>query len=81
MLEGSKLHAKKIMRSWGVPTGDFEVVDAIESIHSSLDSFKPPWVIKRDVLAGGKGVTVTTSREVAEEALSDAIESDGFALI
>ena len=81
MLEGSKLHAKKIMRSLGVPTGDFEVVDAIESIHSSLDSFEPPWVIKRDVLAGGKGVTVTTSREVAEEALSDAIESDGFALI
>ena len=27
MLEGSKLHAKKVMRSLDVPTGDFEVVE------------------------------------------------------
>ena len=63
LLEGSKTHAKTVMESLGVPTGRFERIDEIDSIEESLDSFTPPWVIKRDVLAGGKGVTVTSSRD------------------
>ncbi|MBI87501.1 MAG: phosphoribosylamine--glycine ligase [Euryarchaeota archaeon] len=81
MLEGSKLHAKKVMESIGVPTGSFEIVDNISNIEKNLDSFDPPWVIKRDVLAGGKGVTVTSSRIEAKDALITGIESDGFVLI
>ena len=61
MLEGSKLKAKRLMESLGVPTGGFELISEVSEIESALDSFEPPWVIKRDVLAGGKGVTVTTS--------------------
>ena len=80
-LEGSKLHAKRVMKSLGIPTGDFIVVYDEGDVQSSLDSFKPPWVVKRDVLAGGKGVTVTSKREDAEEALCEAVESDGFALL
>ena len=81
LLEGSKIHAKMLMQSLGVPTGSFQRVESNESIEASLDSFVPPWVIKRDVLAGGKGVTVTSSREDAREALRSGIESDGFVLI
>ena len=81
MLEGSKIHAKIIMESLGVPTGRFEKIEDISSIGQVLDSFQAPWVIKRDVLAGGKGVTVTASREEAFESIRSAIESDGFALI
>ena len=80
-LDGSKLHAKRVMKSLGIPTGDFIVVYDEGDVQSSLDSFKPPWVVKRDVLAGGKGVTVTSKREDAEEALCEAVESDGFALL
>ncbi len=80
-LEGSKLHAKRVMKSLGIPTGDFEVVDDPGAVESSLDLFEPPWVVKRDVLAGGKGVTVTSMREVAEGALREAVESDGFVLL
>ncbi len=80
-LEGSKLHAKRVMKSLGIPTGDFEVVDDPGDVESSLDLFEPPWVVKRDVLAGGKGVTVTSMREVAEGALREAVESDGFVLL
>ena len=69
------------MQSLGIPTGRFERIEEIDSIESRLDSFEPPWVIKRDVLAGGKGVTVTSSREEAIEALVSAIQTDGFALI
>jgi len=80
-LEASKLHAKEIMRSLGVPTGSHLVVDDKSTISSALDSFEAPWVVKRDVLAAGKGVTVTSDREVAEKALSDGIELDDFVLL
>ena len=80
-LEASKLHAKEVMRSLGVPTGSHLVVDGISSISSALDSFEAPWVVKRDVLAAGKGVTVTSDREVAEKALSEGIELDDFVLL
>tara|TARA_B100001115_G_C15833810_1_gene416614 strand:- start:363 stop:1637 length:1275 start_codon:yes stop_codon:yes gene_type:complete len=81
LLEGSKIHAKMLMQSLGIPTGSFQRVENLSQIEGLLDSFKPPWVIKRDGLAGGKGVTVTTSREDAREALELGIEMDGFVLI
>ncbi len=80
-LEGSKLHAKKLMNSLDVPTGQFQHLESMNDIDNALDDFKPPWVIKRDVLAGGKGVTVTESREEARSAMEDAIDSDGIVLI
>ena len=81
LLEGSKTHAKTVMQSLGIPTGRFESIDEIDSIEASMKSFQPPWVIKRDVLAGGKGVTVTSSRKEAYEALRNGIETDGFVLM
>ena len=81
LLEGSKTHAKTVMQSLGIPTERFERIDEIDSIEANLESFEPPWVIKRDVLAGGKGVTVTSSRKEAYEALRNGIETDGFVLM
>ena len=81
MLEGSKLNAKKVMQSIGVPTGGFEIVKEQSMIEPTLDSFEPPWVVKRDVLAGGKGVTVTSSRSEASKSVREAIDEDGFALV
>ena len=80
-LEGSKEHAKEVMQSLGVPTADVIKVTELSQVEQSLDSFEPPWVVKRDVLAGGKGVTVTEDRIVASEALVEAINSDGFVLL
>lgn len=62
-LEGSKLFAKKAMDAAGVPTADYDVLDGTSDIDACLHArSKEPWVIKRDVLAGGKGVVVTTDR-------------------
>ena len=80
-LEASKLHAKEVMRSLSVPTGDYLVVDNPSSVPSALDRFDAPWVIKRDVLAAGKGVTVSSDRQVAEQALLEGIDLDGFVLL
>jgi len=80
-LEGSKLHAKQVMQQNGVPTGGVQIIDDATQIEAALDRFQPPWVVKRDVLAGGKGVTVTDERDVAREAIASAIASDSFVLL
>ena len=81
-LEGSKLHAKQVMRDAGVPTADFHVLDSESDIDAALDDFSQnPWVVKRDVLAGGKGVVVTSDRAEAKAFISASIISDGKVLL
>ncbi len=81
-LEGSKLHAKQVMRSAGVPTADFHVLDEDSDIDAALDDFSGnPWVVKRDVLAGGKGVVVTSDRAEAKMFIAASIASDGKVLL
>ncbi len=81
-LEGSKLHAKTIMQHVGVPTAGFIILDSESDIDSALESYQAnPWVIKRDVLAGGKGVVVTSNYEEAKSFILDSIASDGKVLL
>ena len=80
-LEGSKLYAKEIMQSMKVPTAGLKLVEEIDQINDSLDTYPPPWVVKRDVLAGGKGVVVTSNRNEAFSAMKDGIELDGKVLL
>lgn len=81
-LEGSKLHAKQTMDRAGVPTAAYQRLDADSDIEAALDAFaNAPWVVKRDVLAGGKGVVVTEDRAEATAFIHSSIESDGFVLL
>ena len=81
-LEGSKLHAKQIMQEVGVPTADFTILDNSTNIDAAMDAYSHnPWVIKRDVLAGGKGVVVTSNYEDAKQFITDAIKTDGSVLL
>jgi phosphoribosylamine---glycine ligase len=64
-LEGSKAFSKQVMAAAGVPTGrSYLCVDAQEAA-AALDAFGPPYVVKDDALAAGKGVVVTEDREAA----------------
>ncbi len=81
-LEGSKLFAKKAMDAAGVPTAEYDVLNASSNINAYLDArSEDPWVIKRDVLAGGKGVVVTSDRSEAIEFIEQSIETDGHVLL
>ncbi|RPI88820.1 MAG: phosphoribosylamine--glycine ligase, partial [Spirochaetales bacterium] len=78
MLEGSKLFAKKIMRAYGVPTGDYREFDSRDGLLRHIDSAKVfPMVIKLDGLAAGKGVGIPESREDAR-AFVDSMVRDGM---
>ncbi len=82
MLEGSKLRAKQAMSKNNVPTAEYQILRSDSDIDSALNAYSAhPWVVKRDVLAGGKGVVVTSDREEAKEAILAAIESDGEVLL
>jgi phosphoribosylamine--glycine ligase len=72
-IEGSKAFAKEVMAAAGVPTARAEAfTDAAEAL-AALDRFGPPWVVKADGLAAGKGVTVTGDRAAATAAIQAAL--------
>jgi len=64
-LEGSKAFSKEVMAAAGVPTAEAFVCSTPEEAERALDAFGPPYVVKDDALAAGKGVVVTTDREAA----------------
>ncbi len=64
-LEGSKAFAKQVMAAAEVPTAMAHVCDSAEQVESALDAFGPPYVVKDDALAAGKGVVVTDDRQAA----------------
>lgn len=64
-LEGSKAFAKQVMAGAEVPTALAHVCDNAEQVAAALDSFGPPYVVKDDGLAAGKGVIVTDDRQAA----------------
>jgi phosphoribosylamine---glycine ligase len=65
LLEGSKAFAKEVMAAAGVPTAMARVCDTPQEVASALDAFGPPYVVKDDGLAAGKGVVVTGDRDAA----------------
>jgi phosphoribosylamine--glycine ligase len=65
-LEGSKAFAKDVMAAAGVPTGRSSSCTTEAEVAAALDEFGPPYVVKNDGLAAGKGVVVTEDRAAAE---------------
>jgi len=66
-LEGSKEFAKQVMAAAGVPTAGHWVASTPAEVAAVLDRLDPPYVVKHDELAAGKGVVVTADRAEAEQ--------------
>jgi len=58
-LESSKAFAKDVMRRAGVPTAASWAFTNVDAAIAHLEAAEPPYVIKADGLAAGKGVLVT----------------------
>jgi phosphoribosylamine---glycine ligase len=75
-LEGSKAHAKQFMKRYGIPTaafGEFEASD-YDAACQFLSERKPPYVLKADGLAAGKGVLIVNELEEAKVALKRLLD-------
>jgi phosphoribosylamine--glycine ligase len=70
-LEGSKAFAKDVMAAAGVPTGLSYACTSEADVQRALDDFGPPYVVKNDGLAAGKGVVVTSSLDEAKAHAAD----------
>ena len=77
-LESSKWFAKEVMREANVSTARAARYERVGDALAALGTFGPPWVIKADGLAAGKGVLVTESREEAESFLRSCFERARF---
>lgn len=64
-LEGSKSFAKEVMAQAGVPTAAAHACTTIGQVEAALEATGPPYVVKEDGLAAGKGVVVTRDRAAA----------------
>ncbi|NOX96678.1 MAG: phosphoribosylamine--glycine ligase [Nitrospirae bacterium] len=69
-LETSKVFAKKMMRKYGIPTGEGEIFARPQEAIAYIREKGPPLVVKADGLAAGKGVIVCRTVEEAEEAVN-----------
>ena len=65
MIEGSKSFAKQVMAEAGIPTAASFTCRTSAETDAALAAFGPPYVVKDDALAAGKGVLVTADVEAA----------------
>ena len=65
MIEGSKSFAKQVMAEAGIPTAASFTSASEAEADQALAAFGPPYVVKDDALAAGKGVLVTTDLAAA----------------
>jgi phosphoribosylamine--glycine ligase len=77
-LESSKLFAKMVMQSSGVPTANYVACATHTAARDYVERHGAPVVIKADGLAAGKGVTVAKTLAEARQALDDAMERRVF---
>ncbi len=70
-LEGSKAYAKAFMEEYGIPTAGYQrfTADILGEGMDYLDQTEPPYVLKADGLAAGKGVVILDERQAAKEEL------------
>lgn len=71
-LEGSKEFAKKFMNKYNIPTAKYKsfTKSNLNDGYCFLESLTPPYVLKADGLAAGKGVLIIDSLEEAKKELN-----------
>ena len=77
-LEGSKAWAKGLCERHGIPAARSVSVTTMAEAVAALERFEPPYVIKADGLAAGKGVVIAENHAAALGALGAALEARVF---
>lgn len=74
-LEGSKDFAKGFMKRHNIPTAAYETFDGttVEEGLKFLETLRPPYVLKADGLAAGKGVLIVPTLEEAKKEFKDML--------
>lgn len=80
LLEGSKDFAKKFMQKHQIPTAAYQSFSAshLEEGKRFLEKLKPPYVLKADGLAAGKGVLILKDLQLAKKELENMLKNAKF---
>ena len=80
LLEGSKDFSKQFMLKHGVPTARYQsfTKENLTEGFAFLETLAPPFVLKADGLAGGKGVLILNSLEEAKLELKEMVSNQKF---
>jgi phosphoribosylamine--glycine ligase len=73
-LEASKGFTKDLCKEFNIPTGAYERFDAAPAASAYLRTLSPPYVIKADGLAAGKGVIIAENLLQADQAVTDILD-------
>jgi phosphoribosylamine--glycine ligase len=79
-LEGSKEFSKEFMVKHGIPTSAYQsfTKDTLEEGYQFLETLSPPYVLKADGLAAGKGVLIPETLEEAKTELKTMLVDAKF---
>ena len=79
-LEGSKEFAKEFLYRHHIPTAAYDsfTKDTVEQGFAFLETLKPPYVLKADGLAAGKGVVILNDLEAAKAELKGMLIDEKF---
>ena len=74
-LEGSKDFSKQFMKKYGIPTARYQTFtkENISEAFSFLETLSPPYVLKADGLAAGKGVVIPNTIGEAKKELEEML--------
>ena len=80
LLEGRKDFSKQFMQKHGVPTAKYQsfTKENLEEGFAFLETLEPPFVLKADGLAAGKGVLILNSLEEAKKELEEMVANQKF---
>ncbi|MCK9611293.1 MAG: phosphoribosylamine--glycine ligase [Bacteroidales bacterium] len=80
ILEGSKDFAKVFMQKYNIPTAAYRTFtkDNIENAFDFISQLSPPYVLKADGLAAGKGVVILDKKEHTKEELKEMLVGSKF---
>ncbi|MCG9971398.1 phosphoribosylamine--glycine ligase [Christiangramia crocea] len=75
LLEGSKERAKEFMAMYNIPTAAYESFsfESLQAGKKFLETLQPPYVLKADGLAAGKGVLIIDDLEEAKKELENML--------
>ena len=79
-LEGSKEFAKEFMMRHNIPTAKYQsfTADTLKAGYEFLESLEPPYVLKADGLAAGKGVVILKDLNEAKSELKSMLLDEKF---
>lgn len=77
-IEGSKVFSKNLMKKYNIPTAEYKSFSNLDDAEKWINTIDPPFVVKADGLAAGKGVIICQTIDEGKSALKSIMVDKAF---